>query len=112
MKLSKKKVKENELIAKRISNAALITFFIFYIMVPLTIFDPEQSVITTIEVLVVIFNALAINRYIGLGLSIFSYMKYKSNYSKKVMILCIILQTISLIAFIYWSSTVDFSIDG
>lgn len=111
MKLSKKK--EKELIAKKISNAALITFFLLYlIVVPISLLEPDQSIISTIEVIAVIINVLAINRYIGLGLSIYSYIKYKTNYSKKVMILLIVLQIISIIAFIWWASTVDFGIDG
>ena len=111
MKLSKKK--EKELKAKKISNIALVIFFIFYVWAPIgKIIDHDSSIIETIEALAVVFNALLINRYIGLGLSIFSYLKYKTIYSKKVMILCIVLQIISLIALSIWASNFDLSIDG
>ena len=109
MKLSKKKEMFN---SKLLSIIILILFFGAYILIVPCIFSPEYNIIDTIETLFVIMNALLINRYIGVGLSIYSYIKYKDKLSLIIMTILIILQIVSIIALIYWGSTVDFDIDG
>ena len=119
MKLSKKK--EKELNARKLSNIALIVFFIVYLISIIScIFNPDkvfgtpilESIKDSILSLIVIINAVLINRYIAIGLSIHSYVKYKTNYSRIVMIILIALQIISILSLIIWGSTVDFDIDG
>ena len=116
MKLSKKK---NKSIV--ISTIAIIIFFIVYfISVINCIIYPDEvygtpiveSIKDSILSLIVVLNALLINRYLALGLSIYSYIKYKTKYSKIIMIILIGLQIISIISLIIWGATVDFSIDG
>lgn len=114
MKQSKRKAKDN---SKIISNIALIVFFaatILYIIIAL--FNPkvefENLINLLVEGVIFITNTLLINRYIGLALAIYSYVKYRSKYSLIIMIICIVLQVISLICFGYLITNFDFRIDG
>ena len=107
-----KEIKEQK-DSKLLSNIALVVFFLSYFLYALTcIFHPDYSIKDLIEPSLIIEDAVLINRYIGLGLAIYSYVKYKNKYSLIVMILCIILQIISIIALIYWNVTVDCDIEG
>ncbi len=116
MKLSKKNNKSIVL-----STIAILLFFIIYfISIINCITHPDEvygtpiveSIKDSILSLIVVINAILINRYLAIGLSVYSYIKYKTKYSKIIMILLIVLQIISIIALIYWGSTVDFDIDG
>ena len=84
--------------SKIISTIALITFFISTIILFFKMYfitnEGDSFVLTLL--IISIYNSILINRYIGLVLAIFSYIKYKTTYSKVIMILCIILQIISL----------------
>ena len=93
MKQSKKLTKKDKEQAKKISNIALIVFFAHYIIYPRSF-----HLISNIIAGIMFLNSMAINRYVGLGISIYGYFKYKNcKYSHNVMILCIVLQALSLI---------------
>ena len=97
MKQSKKLTKKDREKSKKISNIALIVFFISYV-IPY----PFMPLFDKIMVSIGFYNARSINRYIGLGISIYGYLKYKnSKYSRNVMIICIILQVLSILILLF-----------
>ncbi len=92
--------------SKRISTIALIIFFISTIILFFKMYFIYEESLSVLTLLIIsIYNAILINRYIGLVFAIFSYIKYKTTYSKVIMILCIILQIISL--FLYYIAATD-----
>lgn len=97
MKQSKKLTKKDREKSKRISNIALIVFFISYV-IPYPFMPLFDKIMTSI----VFYNAISINRYIGLGIAIYGFLKYKnSKYSRNVMIICSTLQVLSILILLF-----------